>query len=318
MVDSVGELSTIITKAQQKPFAKRDLMLVDQSGMSVKLTIWGKTAETYGTPSGHVGCGEDDKPVIAFKGVNVSDFGGRSLSMMSSATMNVNPDIPEAHSLRGWYDTEGMAMAQGGGQFKSYSSAGLGGTGGGAGGDINANIKERKTIAEVKDQNLGLSGNDKADYFNLRAMVVHIRHENLYYPACPTEACNKKVNDDGNGSWRCEKCDRSFEAPEYRYIISANVQDHTGQLWLSGFNDVGEQMLDITASEFHALKEDGQDAETALHLLKGAGKLYMFNIRAKQETYNDNLRARYTITKMQPVDYVKAGEELADAIKKYL
>jgi replication factor A1 len=56
----------------------------------------------------------------------------------------------------------------------------------------------------------------------------------------------------------------------------------------------------------------------ALTLLKAAGKLYMFNIRAKQETYNDSPRVRYTITKMIPVDYVKAGEELADAIKKYL
>ena len=44
----------------------------------------------------------DDDPVIAFKGVKVGDFGGRSLSMFSSATMTVNPEIPEAYSLRGW------------------------------------------------------------------------------------------------------------------------------------------------------------------------------------------------------------------------
>ena len=56
----------------------------------------------------------------------------------------------------------------------------------------------------------------------------------------------------------------------------------------------------------------------ALKLLKAAGKLYMFNIRAKQDTYNDTPRIRYTILKMQAVDYVKAGEELAEAIKKYL
>ena len=41
--------------------------------------------------------------MIAFKGVKVGDFGGRSLSMFSSATMTVAPDINEAHALRGWY-----------------------------------------------------------------------------------------------------------------------------------------------------------------------------------------------------------------------
>jgi len=74
-------------------FAKRDIQLVDQSGQSVRLTLWGKQAETFTA---------DDDPIIAFKGVKVGDFGGRSLSMFSSATMAVNPDIPEAYQLRGW------------------------------------------------------------------------------------------------------------------------------------------------------------------------------------------------------------------------
>jgi replication factor A1 len=68
-------------------------MLVDQSGQSVRLTLWGKQAENFS---------DESQPVVAFKGVKVGDFGGRSLSMFSSATMSVNPDIPEAHGLRGW------------------------------------------------------------------------------------------------------------------------------------------------------------------------------------------------------------------------
>ena len=74
-------------------FAKRDIQLVDQTGWAVRLTLWGKQAESFAA---------DDKPIIAFKGVKVGDFGGRSLSMFSSATMTVNPDINEAHALRGW------------------------------------------------------------------------------------------------------------------------------------------------------------------------------------------------------------------------
>lgn len=246
IVQNVGDVSTIQTKAQ-KPFSKRDLTLVDQSGMTVKMTLWGKTAETYGTSSGFVGCGVDDNPVIAFKGVSVSDFGGRSLSMVSSATMTVNPDITDAHSLRGWYDTEGTNLAKEG-NLKSYQSSGLGGIGGAGIGDN----REFKTIAQAKDENLGIGSGDKPDFFNLRATIIHIRNENICYPACPTDGCNKKVTlaDDGSNTWRCEKCDRSFPAPEYRYIISANVQDATGQCWLSGFNDVGRQVFGMSADDY--------------------------------------------------------------------
>lgn len=74
-------------------FSKRDITLVDQSGQSVRLTLWGKQAESFE---------HTNEPVIAFKGVKVGDFGGRSLSMFSSATMSTEPDIPEAHQLRGW------------------------------------------------------------------------------------------------------------------------------------------------------------------------------------------------------------------------
>ena len=66
--------------------------------MAVRLTLWGRQAENF------VGAGEDGsaQPVIAFKGVKVGDFGGRSLSMVSSSSMVTDPDIPEAHTLRGW------------------------------------------------------------------------------------------------------------------------------------------------------------------------------------------------------------------------
>jgi replication factor A1 len=110
-VNEVHELGSVTSKATQKPvralfeakglcsdadrqFAKRDIQLVDASNQSVRLTLWGKQAEQFVA---------EDKPVIAFKGVKVGDFGGRSLSMFSNATMAVNPDIPEAHSLRGWW-----------------------------------------------------------------------------------------------------------------------------------------------------------------------------------------------------------------------
>lgn len=38
-----------------------------------------------------------------------------------------------------------------------------------------------------------------------------------------------------------------------RYLLSISVADHTGQIWLQGFNDVGETLLGITAKDLHEL-----------------------------------------------------------------
>ena len=64
-------------------------------------------------------------PVLAVKGCRLSDFGGRSLSSLMSSVIIVNPDINEAHKLRGWYDRVGHSE-----QFNEYQ----GGMGAGAGG----------------------------------------------------------------------------------------------------------------------------------------------------------------------------------------
>lgn len=42
------------------------------------------------------------------------------------------------------------------------------------------------------------------------------------YQACPTQDCNKKVIDQQNGLYRCEKCDREFPNFKYRMILSVS------------------------------------------------------------------------------------------------
>lgn len=58
------------------------------------MTLWGKSAENWVDAT---------DGVFAFKGAKVGDFGGRTLSMGGQSTMTADPDIPEAHDLRGWY-----------------------------------------------------------------------------------------------------------------------------------------------------------------------------------------------------------------------
>ncbi len=166
----VGETSQIVSKSTSKPYDKRELTLVDNTGFSVRLTIWGITATSFdATP----------ESVIAFKGVKVSDFGGRTLSLLSSGSMIVDPDIEEAHKLKGWYDAQGRSDT-----FASHVS--MGNAMGAAGGQGDS----FKTISQVRNEQLGMSEN--ADYFFLKATVTHIKPDSVCYPACLSEGCNKK------------------------------------------------------------------------------------------------------------------------------
>ena len=126
--------------------------------------------------------------------------------MMSSSTMHVNPDIPEAHALRGWYDAAGAEQ-----QFQSHTSSMP------SGGGITFDRAEIRNLNDVKVAELGMF--DKPDNFCARATIMHIKNDNISYPACPTPGCGKKVVQMGD-SWRCEKCDKSFPKPEHRYVYS--------------------------------------------------------------------------------------------------
>ncbi|KAI5119936.1 hypothetical protein M0805_002125 [Coniferiporia weirii] len=292
IVKEVSDVSEITSKSTSKQVKKRELTLVDRSEFSVRLTLWGKQAETYNV---------EEHAVLAFKGVRVGDFGGRSLSMIGPSLMSVNPDIPEAHVLRGWFDSLSAVPA-----FKSQTN----GVGGG-GGSSSFNRKEVRTLADVKESQIGMG--DNAEYFSCRATIVHIKAENLSYPACPGGNCSKKVVETNEG-WRCEKCDRSYEKPEYRYIMSMSVADHTAQAWLQGFNDVGIAVFGMPANQLNELRERDDNAYNAV-LAKANCNTYNFNCRAKQDTYNETTRVRYGITRIEVLDYKTEAKMLRDVLK---
>ncbi|KAK4613717.1 Replication factor A protein 1 [Fulvia fulva] len=299
VLQDVGEVSEIVSKTTSKPYSKRELTLVDNTGYNVRLTVWGKTAETLDV---------QPESVVAFKGVKVSDFGGRSLSLLSSGSMTANPDIEEAYKLKGWYDGTGRTE-----NFASHANtmATVGATSGAKGNDT-------KTIAQVRDENLGMT--EDTDWFSIKATIIYVKQDNFAYPACRTtdpQPCNKKVLENDPGNWRCEKCDKSWDAPKYRYIMSVNVSDHTGQIWLSCFDEVGERMMGMPANDLMAMKEEGDDKRVADAFGDANCQTFNFHVRAKMDNFQDQQRVRYQVQYANPLDFSREATKLAQIIKQY-
>ncbi|KAF2876797.1 replication protein-like protein A 70 kDa DNA-binding subunit [Massariosphaeria phaeospora] len=295
VLKEVGEVSTITSKNTNKDFSKRELTLADDTQTSVRLTIWGKSAESFEAPL---------ESIIAFKGVKVSDFGGRSLSLLSSGTMTIDPDIDDAHKLRGWFDAVGQNA-----QFSTHQNL-ASSTGGGK--------QDNKLISQVKQEEDYLQ--DQPTYLSLKGSVIYVRDVTVAYPACSTPNCNKKVIEEDPDEWWCAKCEVKNKQPLYRYVLTVNVADHTGCIWLSCFDEAGQSIIGMSANELMQLKADDDENNTTNFmtvLQEATCKTFNFRVRAKMETYNDQPKPRYQVMNLYSLNYAQEANKLAQLMKQY-
>ncbi|CAN0045283.1 unnamed protein product [Lampetra planeri] len=289
---SFEDPTKITIKSTNREVSKRNIQVVDASCKTVNVTLWGNEAETFNGAN---------QPVLAMKGVRLSDFGGRSLSLISSSLMVVNPDIPEAYKLRSWFDREGQNM-----ETESISEQRF------AGGSFMES--QWKTLSQVKMENLGHG--DKADYVTVKGSIISIKKDNCLYQACPKLDCNKKVLDLNNGNFRCEKCDTEVPNFKYRLILQANIVDYTDNQWVTCFQEHGESILGIKTEALGDLK-DSDDQVAYEQVFQNANfTTYIFRMRVKLENYNDESRIKMTIMEVRPCDPIEHSKRLITEIRK--
>jgi replication factor A1 len=309
VVKEVSDIQTLTARTTGRELTKREITLVDQSNASVNLTMWGDEARNFD------GAGQ---PVLLVKGARITEFGGgKSLGMISSTVIKMNPDIPEGHRLRGWFEN-------GGADNVSVSvSARTGGTGGMS--------TEWVTFAEAKERNLGAG--DKPDYFQTRGYIHTIRSNNAVYKACPTPECNKKVVDQENGMFRCEKCNQDFPNFKYRLLCSVSfcesllgqiffnffkftfqalIGDWTGNRWCTMFSDVAENLLGKTSQEVGEAiaNEQAEEIFSSVNF-----KNQIFKFRTKMEVYGDVPRNKTNVVAANPINYKEYNAQLIKRIQ---
>ncbi|XP_034461510.1 replication protein A 70 kDa DNA-binding subunit-like isoform X7 [Hippoglossus hippoglossus] len=285
---SAEDVCRITTKTSRE-VSKRALSLIDTTGKVVTVTLWGKEAEKFDG---------SEQPVVAIKGARVSDFGGRSLSASFSSTVMVNPDIPEAFRLRAWYDEDGFALNSQSLTSTWSRSSGM---------KINW-----KTLSDVKDESMGQG--EKVDYFSCVATLLFTRKDSCLYQSCPSADCKKKVIDQQNGMYRCEKCNKEFPNFKYRLILFANLADFGDNQWVTCFQETAEVLLGHTAETLGELKDTDETAFDEV-FQKASFTKHIFKSRVKLETYNDESRVKVTVIEVQPLDHREYSRRLLSNIR---
>lgn len=304
IVTEAGDVASVNTK--RGPLSKRTVTLLDSSMASVELTLWGKQAELP-PPEG----------ILAVQGVKVSDWNSRSLGTVSGSQIENNPDIPEAHRLRAWYDANQdqlhavVQLTQQGKRRDDMEG----------GGGIGANGKPFvptpfKTFSQIRDENLGRRGDASADFFLIQVTVSSISHQrDVWYNAC--KQCKKKVVLlDGAGEWKCEKCDQQFKECDRKYILRVIGCDHTGSYWLNLFNEEAALVMGMPAEALCNMKESGQTAEYEKAFADALFKEYTMKVRAKEENYQGEPRVQCTVNQCTKVDVAKEIQRQTELLER--
>jgi len=292
VMKTCGDVASLVSKKDGREMFKRDLQLVDDSQKLISLTLWGNQAKDF--PA------DLPSPVIlAARQVRVGDFNGKSLSSIGGTKTYVNDfEIAEANTLRGWWDEIGSQCDD----FTSLSSGGSRSSGVGS---------NWKVFKQTTMENMGAG--EKPDYYSVKANVVFTKKDNALYPACAGENCNKKVQETTDGRWRCEKCNKEYDNYNWRMMLQVNLADASDNCWATLFQESGEVLMGTPAAKMGELK-DANPTEYDNLFAEVNFKPFLFRMRAKMETYNDETRLKTTVYEAKKFDPVAYGNVLTQQI----
>ncbi|KAJ9135481.1 hypothetical protein P3X46_032661 [Hevea brasiliensis] len=309
VVDIIGMVSSItpaasIMRKNGTETQKRILQLKDMSGRSVEFALWGSFCNAEGQRLQNM-CDSGGFPFLAVKSGRVSDFNGKAVGTISTSQLFIDPDFPEARRLKEWFEKEGRNVPSLS-ISREMSSVGR------------ADVP--KTISQIKDERLGTS--EKPDWVTVNATVIFIKADNFCYTACPLMSgdrpCNKKVTNNGDGKWSCEKCDQSMDECDYRYILQFQIQDHTSITWVTAFQESGEEIMGISAKDLNSLKYEKQDNESFSKIVRQVlFSKFVFKLKVKEETFSDEQRVKSTVVRAGKVNYSSQSKFLLDMMEKF-
>ncbi|XP_066593347.1 replication protein A 70 kDa DNA-binding subunit-like [Prorops nasuta] len=270
IVASFDELQTIIQKNSGIPLEKRDIQLVDESNTMVSLTLWRSQAREFNG---------SNNPVVAVKGASVREFNGRkSITLFNSSVIQIDPDIPEAHKLREWYSSTGHC---------SESAT-----------KVESPCRRYITFKEAKDLQLG---HKHTDYYIVKAKVNMSQVKNALYKSCPTENCLKKLIEQSNDLYRCEKCNKEYVDFKYVLVLELILTDPTGSQWVTVFHREAEKLIGLSAKELAEIREIHEDfysERLAVILLK----TFQFELRVEMQRCDGEEQLKTIVISSSPMD----------------
>ncbi|XP_008804913.2 replication protein A 70 kDa DNA-binding subunit B-like [Phoenix dactylifera] len=143
-------------------------------------------------------------------------------------------------------------------------------------------------------------GQEKAVYFNVKVFVTYISsNQTMWFWACKT--CHKKVTETVDSGYWCEKCNAIVQCC-LRYVMEVKISDHSGDAWVTVFNEVAEELIGCTAEELARIKASEGYDKYQLKLEKATGTQHFFRVGVQQAEFMNKKRQKITVLAQVPAD----------------
>ncbi|GLJ53867.1 hypothetical protein SUGI_1150270 [Cryptomeria japonica] len=260
----------------------------DLSGSTIDINLWGPMAEQKGLELKNM-LTNDSLLILALRNAHVGYLDGKLINITAVTTLHINPSFPEVEllTLRG---KDHLLVVP----FVAQTI------------HIDGRYT-RMTISSIREQ---MSIKPKTIQTTLLVVLrfVNVNDQNFYYAACPLivngRPCKKKCTQHADDSWFCSRCQMSMQDCNYSYLLPLKLQDATGTLWATAFDEGGIHLLHKTAKQLYALQNDATTIDTPSSVIKRLlSCYYSFTVLVSTKTYNSETKMKVIVNKVAPVDF---------------
>ncbi|KAH8358811.1 hypothetical protein KR093_002560, partial [Drosophila rubida] len=277
----VGALQNFTSKAN-KAHKIRDLILFDQSCENVSVRLWNDKAVNFS--------GQVNSVIMIAESQVYNHLGKIKLNVGYATSLITDPDIKEAHNLRDWFNNGGAANML----PLSFDS------------EKNVN-NDWITLKDAISHDSG----GKSDYFQCRSIITLFTNSSIVYKSCAK--CTRKVSEEGNGIYRCEKCG-IFSNFDYCFRLKMQIMDSTAGAWVICFNKVGEELLKHSAREIaEALETDSTATDRIFEDIKYLP--FLFTMQRSSKIYNGELLNQLIVKSISPIDQNVYNRRLINEVR---
>lgn len=293
VVDKIEEPSMITLKKTGEQKKKTSLFLMDDTGFTVKVDIWGENSTLDNLSPGQL--------IVLKKGVVREFKNEKHVSFTySSKLITAIPKISRANILINWRSS-----------FDKSTLQNLGGEG------VQSKQSRVKFLKEIKAESRELEFNALGKlYFSSIVYVTSFRKQ-LYYDACSTPNCLKKVREQ-DGSFMCDKCGKEIEHPQPRFMSTVQLSDASGSIYATVASDeVGQSIFGMDINELKSQKLASEEQLFEYLERDQSYKSYYVRLMAKLHTYNGKSNVRFTALKSYSshADFMKQNKVLLNTLR---
>jgi len=168
------------------------------------------------------------------------------------------------------------------------------------GGDKSNKASNLNLICEINDSLQEENDVDQYHFFFLNGYVSRIKNdERIFYPACQSENCRRKVVEDQAG-FKCEHCGKTFLTYQPTYMITAKISDFTESIYVNFAREHGTALMGMKATEFKEFRENNTEEVVQNYFDSLLFKPFNIMVKGKYEYFNGENRMRYFAVKVFP------------------